>query len=122
MSIETLDPSRAALLVIDMQNAFGHAEGTLGISGVDIEPARATIAPSTATQTGVSPSSANASMRTSGACSSAPVLRATKVGAPTTTRCPATLPSMPPPTVWMTSTASSTSTTGHACCTAMAMG
>ena len=45
MSIDGLDPASAALLVIDMQNAFCHAEGTLGISGVDIAPARATIAP-----------------------------------------------------------------------------
>jgi len=42
MSAETLgllDPRRTALLVIDMQNAFCHAEGTLGISGVNVEPA-----------------------------------------------------------------------------------
>lgn len=45
MSIDGLDPASSALLVIDMQNAFCHAEGTLGISGVDIAPARATIAP-----------------------------------------------------------------------------
>lgn len=36
---------RAALLVIDMQNAFCHPEGTLGISGVPIDPARAIIEP-----------------------------------------------------------------------------
>jgi nicotinamidase-related amidase/catechol 2,3-dioxygenase-like lactoylglutathione lyase family enzyme len=45
MSIAALDPAHSALLVIDMQNAFCHAEGTLGISGVDIAPARQTIAP-----------------------------------------------------------------------------
>ena len=45
MSIGGLDPASSALLVIDMQNAFCHAEGTLGISGVDITPARATIGP-----------------------------------------------------------------------------
>lgn len=41
MSVTSLDLHRTALLVIDPQNAFCHPEGTLGISGVDIEPARA---------------------------------------------------------------------------------
>lgn len=45
MSIAALDPARTALLVIDMQNAFVHNEGTLGVSGVDVAPAQATIAP-----------------------------------------------------------------------------
>jgi ureidoacrylate peracid hydrolase len=45
VSIAALDPARTALLVIDMQNAFVHDEGTLGASGVDVEPAQATIAP-----------------------------------------------------------------------------
>lgn len=45
MSIEALDPGRTALLVVDMQNAFVHDEGTLGSSGVDVAPAQATIAP-----------------------------------------------------------------------------
>ncbi len=45
MSIAALDPARTALLVIDMQNAFVHDEGTLGASGVDVRPAQATIAP-----------------------------------------------------------------------------
>lgn len=45
MTIEAIDPSQAALLVIDMQNAFCHSEGTLGISGVDVAPAQATIEP-----------------------------------------------------------------------------
>ncbi|HVB70489.1 MAG TPA: isochorismatase family protein [Acidimicrobiales bacterium] len=45
MSLSAIDPSRAALLVIDMQNAFCHSEGTLGLSGVDVAPAQATIAP-----------------------------------------------------------------------------
>lgn len=47
-SISDLDlirPEKAGLLVIDMQNAFCHDEGTLGLSGVPIAPARATIAP-----------------------------------------------------------------------------
>lgn len=33
--LDTLDSRSSALLVIDMQNAFVHPEGTLGISGVD---------------------------------------------------------------------------------------
>lgn len=45
MSLHDLDPARTALLVIDMQNAFVHDEGTLGASGVDVRPAQATIAP-----------------------------------------------------------------------------
>ena len=45
MSLDRLDPARTALLVIDMQNAFVHSEGTLGSSGVDVAPAQATIAP-----------------------------------------------------------------------------
>jgi nicotinamidase-related amidase/catechol 2,3-dioxygenase-like lactoylglutathione lyase family enzyme len=43
MTLDALDPTRTALLVIDMQNAFCHAEGTLGVSGVDVEPARQAI-------------------------------------------------------------------------------
>jgi ureidoacrylate peracid hydrolase len=45
MSVADLDAQRTAVLVIDMQNAFCHPEGTLGISGVDVEPARAIIKP-----------------------------------------------------------------------------
>ena len=41
--LELLDPRKTALLVIDMQNAFCHREGTLGISGVDVEPAERAI-------------------------------------------------------------------------------
>lgn len=44
-ALEAVEPSRSALVVIDMQNAFCHPEGTLGISGVDVAPARATFAP-----------------------------------------------------------------------------
>lgn len=44
-AIEVLDPMKSALLVIDMQNAFCHQEGTLGISGVDVSPAQAAYAP-----------------------------------------------------------------------------
>lgn len=43
MSLHPLQPERAALLVIDPQNAFVHDEGTLGLSGVDVRPAQATI-------------------------------------------------------------------------------
>ena len=35
MTLDTLDSRTAALLVIDLQNAFVHDKGTLGISGVD---------------------------------------------------------------------------------------
>lgn len=45
MSVTDLDLEQTALLVIDMQNAFCHPEGTLGVSGVDIEPAQAIIKP-----------------------------------------------------------------------------
>jgi ureidoacrylate peracid hydrolase len=45
MSLTDLDPGKTALLVIDMQNAFVHDEGTLGVSGVDVGPAQATIEP-----------------------------------------------------------------------------
>ena len=45
MTLEAIDPRQAALLIIDMQNAFCHSEGTLGISGVDVGPAQATIGP-----------------------------------------------------------------------------
>ncbi len=41
--LELLDHKKAALLVIDPQNAFVHPEGTLGISGINIAPAQATI-------------------------------------------------------------------------------
>lgn len=43
MTLELLDPRRTALLVIDMQNAFCHPEGTLGVSGVNVEPAERAI-------------------------------------------------------------------------------
>ena len=42
-TLSLLDPRRTALLVIDMQNAFCHAEGTLGVSGVNVEPAERTV-------------------------------------------------------------------------------
>ncbi len=37
MSLDLLDLRRAALIVVDLQNAFCHKEGTLGRSGVDTE-------------------------------------------------------------------------------------
>lgn len=43
MTLQALDPGRTAVLVIDMQNAFCHAEGTLGLSGVNVEPAERAI-------------------------------------------------------------------------------
>ena len=43
--VDALLPERSALLVIDMQNAFCHPEGTLGISGVDVGPAQAIVPP-----------------------------------------------------------------------------
>ena len=36
--VASLDLDRTALLVVDMQNAFCHPEGTLGLSGVDVSP------------------------------------------------------------------------------------
>lgn len=44
-AIDPIDPARAALLIIDMQNGFCHPDGTLGISGVDVAPAQATYQP-----------------------------------------------------------------------------
>jgi nicotinamidase-related amidase len=41
----TLDVNRSALMVIDMQNEFCHAEGWLASIGVDVTPTRAPIAP-----------------------------------------------------------------------------
>lgn len=45
MTVGLLDPATTALLVIDMQNAFCHPQGTLGISGVNVEPAQRIIPP-----------------------------------------------------------------------------
>lgn len=41
----TFDLARCAILVIDMQNDFCHRDGWLASIGVDVEPARAPIAP-----------------------------------------------------------------------------
>lgn len=43
--LDALAFEKTALLVVDMQNAFVHPEGTLGISGVDVSAAEATIEP-----------------------------------------------------------------------------
>jgi ureidoacrylate peracid hydrolase len=43
VALEDLDLKRAALVVVDMQNAFCHPEGTLGQSGVDTGRLRAVI-------------------------------------------------------------------------------
>jgi ureidoacrylate peracid hydrolase len=45
VSVDNLEVKHTALLVIDVQNAFCHPEGTLGVSGVDIEPAQAIVKP-----------------------------------------------------------------------------
>lgn len=43
MSLDLVPAERAALLVIDAQNAFCHDDGTLGVSGVDVSPAQAAV-------------------------------------------------------------------------------
>lgn len=45
MSLDSIDLDRAALLVIDMQNASCHPEGTTGVSGLPVETARSAIDP-----------------------------------------------------------------------------
>ncbi|HKZ72731.1 MAG TPA: isochorismatase family protein [Steroidobacteraceae bacterium] len=45
MSLDLLELRRSALLVIDLQNAFCHPEGTLGSSGVDTKRLREVIEP-----------------------------------------------------------------------------
>ena len=41
----TIDLARTAMIVVDMQNDFCHADGWLASIGVDVEPARAPIGP-----------------------------------------------------------------------------
>ena len=41
----TVDPASAAVIVVDMQNDFGHPEGMFGRAGIDLGGIRATIAP-----------------------------------------------------------------------------
>ncbi|MEW6436374.1 MAG: isochorismatase family protein [Pseudomonadota bacterium] len=45
MSLDILDYRKSALLVIDLQNAFLHEKGTLGISGVDTKRLSAIVPP-----------------------------------------------------------------------------
>jgi ureidoacrylate peracid hydrolase len=45
MTLEALARDRTALLVVDLQNAFCHPDGTLGVSGVDVSPAQAIVEP-----------------------------------------------------------------------------
>ena len=45
MNLELLDIRKTALIVIDMQNAFCHKEGTLGISGVNTDRLGSVVAP-----------------------------------------------------------------------------
>jgi nicotinamidase-related amidase/catechol 2,3-dioxygenase-like lactoylglutathione lyase family enzyme len=45
MNLDLLEVRKTALLVIDMQNAFCHREGTLGISGVDTDRLSSVIGP-----------------------------------------------------------------------------
>src|SRR5262252_6136734 len=45
MNLELFDLRRTALLVVDMQNAFCHRQGTLGISGVDTEHLSSVVPP-----------------------------------------------------------------------------
>ena len=45
IDLSALDSGSAALLVIDMQNAFCHPEGTLGDSGVDVSPVQEVYGP-----------------------------------------------------------------------------
>ena len=45
MNLDLLDLRKTALVVVDMQNAFCHKEGTLGISGVDTDHLRSVVTP-----------------------------------------------------------------------------
>jgi ureidoacrylate peracid hydrolase len=45
MNLELLDIRKTALVIIDMQNAFCHKQGTLGISGVDTDRLSSIVAP-----------------------------------------------------------------------------
>lgn len=44
-ALSPIQHQSSALLIIDPQNAFVHPEGTLGVSGVDVEPAQKAIEP-----------------------------------------------------------------------------
>jgi ureidoacrylate peracid hydrolase len=45
MNLDLLDIGKTALVVVDMQNAFCHKEGTLGISGVDTDHLSSVVGP-----------------------------------------------------------------------------
>ncbi len=45
MNLDLLDIRKTALVVVDMQNAFCHKEGTLGISGVDTDHLSSIVVP-----------------------------------------------------------------------------
>ncbi|WP_029041309.1 isochorismatase family protein [Cucumibacter marinus] len=45
MSLDQLEARHSALLVIDLQNAFIHKEGTLGVSGVDTDRLSSIVSP-----------------------------------------------------------------------------
>jgi ureidoacrylate peracid hydrolase len=45
MNLDLLDIRKTALVVVDMQNAFCHKEGTLGISGVDTDHLSSVVTP-----------------------------------------------------------------------------
>jgi ureidoacrylate peracid hydrolase len=45
MNLQLLDLQKTALVVVDMQNAFCHPQGTLGISGVDTNHLSSIVAP-----------------------------------------------------------------------------
>jgi ureidoacrylate peracid hydrolase len=45
MNLDLLDIRKTALVVVDMQNAFCHKEGTLGISGVDTDHLNSVVTP-----------------------------------------------------------------------------
>lgn len=45
MNLDLLDIRKTALVVVDMQNAFCHKQGTLGISGVDTDHLSSVVAP-----------------------------------------------------------------------------
>ena len=45
MALDALDLCKSALLVIDLQNAFIHDQGTLGVSGVDTKRLSSIVAP-----------------------------------------------------------------------------
>jgi ureidoacrylate peracid hydrolase len=43
-----IDPARTAVIVVDMQNDFGHERGMFGLRGIDVAPIRQAIGPTKA--------------------------------------------------------------------------